>query len=974
MKKLIYSDINPLQELGLDYYLKEDNLLYLVPYYEMENTIKEKVLRDDIREGIEVKNITSINHLFRELYLKVDGSYQILKDNELKYILEELLTEEDYNYFDHTSIKYLLEFINNIDAEMIDLSDYKSEDSVLTEMLEIYHSFKDRLKEKGFITKWQAYELLLDKLTEEDFSYLYSSIDRIFLDRFYVVRTIELELILKVVEYVEDSVILIDYHQQKKKLFANLDNVVARLEREGFILDNKTEQDNPLLQDIFSNRIKEEKYNWKEEMGNQFKIVETNSRIGELNFVAKKIRELAKESVALDRIGIAFSRPEDYLPNLDRVFSDYRLPYTNGISLSLLSSPVAKAVLALLEILDGNFDNDELLAVVDNSFIDFGLEKAMTDELELILKILRFEVKGWTLISKMEVESEKLEQEEIKDILKLFRGLLEWDLKEEVSLSNFVEELSGLLTSLNFGVKVGLGENEDLLAVWQGIEGIIQSLNRVFGAKQKELGEWIDLLKVAMLEGKYKPATKQGIKVTGNLELRAGDFDYIFLIGMSHSQYPALIKNPLQRYLDLLEINLEDKQVKDRYILFNNILSAKKEVVITYSPVKDEDESLLTSHLQELFRVVDSQELLTKAKREDKIFYSIKEIQMAIANRLGQEDKVELTEEYQWFENLKKSLKLNKNRSSEEFCHYRGLLQDEDNLKWLEDKFSKDYNYSAHLLESYGSCPFAFLFDCLFKLGEVEYDEELHPMERGAILHEIVEKFYDDLGERVNKNNYKKAQEKLFKVANEVISSYPLFKDNFYWQAEGHRYLQENHLGPVFEEFLKAEQKAKLGRTKIDDFSFERAEWEFKDLEIIEGYKFTGRVDRIDHSEDKGAYGVIDYKSGKVSNKTLTTNPIQIPLYILAVEKGFEKDVAFGSYYGLKPDDQIGYKNVIHSGVMQKSNQEKRNEEFREKLEETKELIKACIKGIKGGHYSIGDKQSGCSYCQSQMVCRREEF
>ncbi|WP_018248936.1 PD-(D/E)XK nuclease family protein [Orenia marismortui] len=973
-KKLIYSDVNPLQDLGLDYYLREDNLLYVVPYYEMEDTINEKVLRNDVSKGIEVKDIVSIDHLFRELYFKVDGSYQILRDSELKYILEEVLVEEDYIYFDQNSTKYLLDFINNLDAEMIDLSEYKVEDFVLREIIEIYHLFKEKLQKKGFISKWQAYQLLLARLTVEDFSYLYPEIKRIFLDRFYVIRRVELELILKVADYMEDFVVLIDYHQEKKKLFANLDNVVDRLKAEGFLLDNKINQDNQLLADIFSNQIKEKKYNWKEHMENKLKIVESKNRIDELNFVAKEIRELAREGVALDRIGVSFSSPEDYLPDLPRVFNDYHLPYTNGISLPLLSSPLAKSVLSLLEILDGNFDNDELLAVVDNSFIDFGLARSFIDELELILKRLRFEVKGWTLINKMQAESEKLEQGEIKEILKLFRKLLEWDLKEKANFSKFVQKLSELLTSLNFGVEVDLAEEDDLLAACKGIEGVIESLNKVFTAEQKELRAWIKLLKVAILEGKYKLGAKQGIKVTGNLELRAGDFDYIFLIGMSHSQYPTLSQNPLQRYLDLLDIHLEDKQVKERYTLFNNILSAKKEVVITYSPAQDEENSLLTSYLQELFRVVDSQELLIKAETGNKVFYSIKEAQKTIGNRLDQEDKVKLAKEYQWFENLKNSFELNKKRNSEEFSNYRGLLKDEDNLKWLEDKFDKDFNYSAHLLESYGSCSFAFLFDYLFKLGEVEYDEELHPIERGSILHKIVEKFYDDLGERVNDDNYKKAQETLLKVAHEVISSYPLFKDNFYWQTEGHRYLQNQELGPVFEEFLTAEKKAKLGRTKIDDFNFERAEWKFEDLELIKNYKFTGRVDRIDHSEDKDVYGVIDYKSGKVSNKTLTTNPIQIPLYILAVEKHFGKEVAFGSYYGLKPDDQIGYKNVIKSGVMQKSNQDKKNEEFRLKLEETKELIKACIQGIKGGNYSVRDQQSTCSYCQSQMICRREEF
>ncbi|MCK8817592.1 PD-(D/E)XK nuclease family protein [Natroniella sulfidigena] len=943
MKRLIYSETNPLQNRGLDYYLKEEDLLYVVPYFEMQNTMREKLLRNSKEQAIELNNIISLDHLFRELYFKVDGQSQILTDNELKYILEEVLKSQDYDYFDHNSVKYLLEFINNIDAEMIDLSKYEGVDSVLRELVEIYQQFQAKLKGSGFISKWQAYQVLLDKLSAEDFTYLYPELKRIFLARFYVIRGVELELILKLAEYVEDFVILIDYHQQKKKLFSNLDSVVARLEAEGFVLVDKTSQDNRLIQDLFSNQIKAEKYNWEQYLEHKLQIVEAKSRMDELNFVAKKIRELAQTGIALDRIGLAFSRPEDYLPDLDRVFADYNLVYDNRISLPLLASPVAKAAFALLEVLDGNFDHQQLLAVVDNDLINFGLGRKITDDLELVLKSLRFEVEGWKLINNLEEEVQVDELEEVNQVLRLFREVLEWDLKEKVQFRKFVGKLSELLIELKFGLKVDLANNDDLLAAWQGIQGIIEGLNKVFGTEKRAISQWIDLLQEAMLEGKYKPANQRGIKVTGNLELRAGDFDYIFLLGMSQSQYPAVSKEPLKGYLELLGVDLEDKQVKDRYTLFNNILAANKEVIVTYSSAIDEDQPLLTSYLQELFRVVDQEQILGKIAEGNKVIYSTKEAQKVRG-------------------------------ASKEVSSCQGLLEDEDNLRWLENKFNADYNYSAHMLEKYNSCPFAFLVDHIFELGTVEYNEEVHNVERGRILHQIVEEFHGQFGDRVNDDNYQFAEEKLLNVVEQVLSNYPLFEKNFYWQAEGHRYLQDKQLGPIFEEFLAAEKEAKLGRTKIDDFSFAEAEWEFKSLEVIEGYKFSGRVDRIDYNQKQDVYGVIDYKSGKVTNKNLTTNPIQIPLYIMAVEKEFGADVAFGSYYGLRPDDRIGCKKIINSGVIQKTNQDQRTEEFRARLEETKELIKSCIQGIKQGKYSLEEEQSGCSYCQSQLFCRKEEL
>ena len=106
-KKLIYSDVNPKLDLGLDYYTEKDDLLYLLPYYQMKSTIREKLIDED-RKIVETKNILSIDQLFRELFYKVSGEYRMINDIDLKLCVYELLHEEKYHFFNQQSSDYIL--------------------------------------------------------------------------------------------------------------------------------------------------------------------------------------------------------------------------------------------------------------------------------------------------------------------------------------------------------------------------------------------------------------------------------------------------------------------------------------------------------------------------------------------------------------------------------------------------------------------------------------------------------------------------------------------------------------------------------------------------------------------------------------------------------------------------------------------------------------------------------------------------
>ncbi|MCK8825248.1 PD-(D/E)XK nuclease family protein [Fuchsiella alkaliacetigena] len=980
-KKLIYSDVNPLEEISTDYYLNSSKeLLCIAPYYQMKSTIRDKLLNSKAKQAVMINNIVSIDQMFRNLYYQVSDSYQIIANNQLQYLLREQLKAKEYNYFNTNSVDYLIEFINNVDSAGIDLRKVKVTPTVLKEIQQIYTDLKDTLDELGFITKWQSYQKLLEEVTSADFTYLYPSVKELFLDRLYIIRQVELELIIKLSNWVEETTILLDYHPEKEKLFGNLDLVVERLREEGFIAEDRTVDDNPLIKELFTNQIKDDKYKWEDHLENSLGIITATKPTQELNKVAQKCKELALRGVNLDKVAIAFSKPSQYLPHLARIFNNYNLPYNQQVGMPLISSPVIRALDELVDILAGDFDAKQLLAVVDNNFIDLNNQEPIINTLEDILKEVRFELTGVRLIDELKKQIEAIELEadqdkQIKKVLASIEGLLaDIELTAKMSWIEFGKELSEVLEQINFGREVGLFENEKLLAAWEGLQDVIESLSRVF-KQERSVKEWLQLLKEILASENYNLPASKGVKITGNLELRVGDYDYIFLAGMNYNQFPVLNQNPLNKYLPKLGVTKADEQIKSRYIFMNHLLAANSQTFISYAKSKGEEEPLPTPYLQELFRVVDQAEIESFESSTQEEFYSIKDLQKYLGASLSDRQSIILKDDYNCLEKLSKKFKLLHNRSCESLRAYQGRLTSEDNLSWLKNRFNDQYNYTAYFLESYLSCPFEFLFAEIFEISDLELPEEPHPMERGSFIHQVLEEFHQRAGfNQINEDNYKQAYQLLIEVIKENIEEHSLFNSNFYWQTEAQKYLQGEELGLVFEKFLENEKSPTLHRKiTLDGFVVKETEWEFNSLELIAGYKFSGRIDRIDYNPKTECLGVIDYKSGKVSNKRLANNPIQIPLYLLAVEETFEGKVSFGSYYGLKPKDMIGHKKVVPSADIRKAEDLLENECYQADLEETKRLIKEAIEGIRNGYFILGEEDRSCNYCQCQLICRKEE-
>ena len=81
---------------------------------------------------------------------------------------------------------------------------------------------------------------------------------------------------------------------------------------------------------------------------------------------------------------------------------------------------------------------------------------------------------------------------------------------------------------------------------------------------------------------------------------------------------------------------------------------------------------------------------------------------------------------------------------------WSGHLRDPVVLGHLKGPFGPERIWSAGQLEEYARCPFLFLISRVLRLGEVaEAEEEASPLTFGGIAHDLLQRFYERIGENL---------------------------------------------------------------------------------------------------------------------------------------------------------------------------------------------------------------------------------
>jgi len=270
-------------------------------------------------------------------------------------------------------------------------------------------------------------------------------------------------------------------------------------------------------------------------------------------------------------------------------------------------------------------------------------------------------------------------------------------------------------------------------------------------------------------------------------------------------------------------------------------------------------------------------------------------------------------------------------------------------------------------LETFASCPFAYLLGRVLSIGEEEFSMSFEDSKKaGTLYHETFLRLFSYIKEKdtVYRMEHEAAYlERLASITEDVFSSY---------EKRG-----EDLLFPIWNE-LKSDV-AEHGRLLIENESklyngwrvFLIEEFLSTDFHRKEGTKtashfvLTGKVDRI--SEKDGMVHIIDYKKNTLPTRSEIVpdsgkpGSFQMPFYIhLAAENGYK--VSAASYYQIERDT---YVPVYESSGDKKAMISKENRE--RVMTSLLGEIQAMAEGIEQGMYPARENCDGCAF---RSVCR----
>lgn len=312
-----------------------------------------------------------------------------------------------------------------------------------------------------------------------------------------------------------------------------------------------------------------------------------------------------------------------------------------------------------------------------------------------------------------------------------------------------------------------------------------------------------------------------------------------------------------------------------------------------------------------------------------------------------------------------------------------GVLNPADQVK-----VSRNRSISPTRLENYATCPYRYFLQSVLRLEEIEEPEtieRLSALDRGSLIHDILECFLSQCSTDLSKGETERAhlQTQLHSVAEKLCeeaegrgeSGYPLvwefdkaaiFEDLDRWLEIELQEQQRSHLHPrAFE--VRFGPSWHGDDQSTEGFSVEQPVSVTLDGRIL---GFHGRIDRIDLSDDDvPVFRVIDYKTGHSSTKGKDQftqgKTLQLPIYLLAAahalqQHGCEVSWHDGTAEYFYSTSRGGFRRVRFSGAALAS----RWKDFHQLLGDMTDQI------ARGDfHPEPGPNGDNCRYCLGQQVC-----
>ncbi len=440
-----------------------------------------------------------------------------------------------------------------------------------------------------------------------------------------------------------------------------------------------------------------------------------------------------------------------------------------------------------------------------------------------------------------------------------------------------------------------------------------------------------------LLESLSVPAQpgRGGTELHSPASVIGAQYSHLFVMGMAEGILPPPVSN--DSVLDFFE----RQQLRDRGICLPSatershqearsfyylLQTATRQITFSYSKLSDRSEQLPSAYLKRMGLQIN--------EPPEPPIASLEELRRCYLDQPGQQAAVAsdpvLTQAIRAFqvEQRRESA-----QSADEYDGMVGVPFD-----------YRNWPFSVSQLTNLGQCPFKWFADKVLKLGNpAEAETDLSPSLRGNLYHQVVELLVKAIQANPQRSltDPDLLREMFLKAEREI--DFPTLPA---WEMR-----REDHLRTL----LTVLRKPDFWPEGAEPVALERqfkGEWE--------GFKVTGRVDRIDRTPN--GLVLIDYKTSSQRPKGLKDSngkasiDLQLQLY---------QDVAASEMFPGETVTAAQYFSLTKGKALTLSNKAPQHE--------LPAAIENCKTALNLGHYPVQPdvNRDACRYCDFDSVCRQ---
>ena len=783
-------------------------------------------------------------------------------------------------------------------------------------------------------------------------------------------------------------------------------------------------------------------------------VLSAVDRIAEVELIAKIIKNLVRHNPDRDlsKICVSMYQPQLYTNLFREVFERYGIPANIIDRYYLDQSQLVVSIMSLLAIPQNDYRLTDIMRALSSPYIRImnGIVRVNAGniyEVAILLKIPRGYHRWMNRIEQRleqipreineaddDGERERLQHEDemlrnaksdlqyVQTILKRFH--------DPISPREFKERLIGLMDEIHmdecmlegFAARDSEEKLEKDTRAYQKFLHFLDEFLEIMNFEGRDnvherLPFYLERMRNAISQVRYNIRQKYGygVAVTSFDETRGLKFDVMIIAGLVDGEFPPVYQ-PEIFFSSARRAQKERYYLHEyRYLFYQALTNFTEHQYLTYPKTDAEAELVPSSFLSDLSKIVELDDRREHIPAElTDIVYSddelLREIGKILRSNADEEKKIVHINSYDLDNELREIFDHMYNAVNVESSRITGLNQTEYNgvISKMISKRGKDHLermrnkvYSITQLESYGRCPFQYFANRILRLNVIKtVDEEITPLERGSVLHEILFEFYTQRRNqnlpflpKTNDDEFSQAVEMLTDVAIRKFDALNI--PGVFWDLDKERILGSKNRKGILREFLEIERNSELevapaffeaafgsnigSKKNIDPTLSHQSAISAGNVSI------RGKIDRIDIGSD--IFRVIDYKTGSSNGRREIDLGIslQLPIYLFAVERILEE------HFGKKRTGAAGMYYNLTSPVEEKvglGNDEYNNRAFRAKRksnviaatdEELQNIIRTAINFVNDyvdrislGLFPVDPKMPDktCKTCDYQSICR----